>query len=381
MIIQTQEFKKVINKILIATEVDKKATANLELFTRNSKLYLNVSNSIDYYVAIKFTLAEHEDLHATVDAATFLSLINGLTAETFSLSVKDNTLFVKADKSKYKIALIYDNDKLMTLAPIALVNKTVSMPIANDILQSILNVNSKELLKTKNIDVSELQKLYYIDETGAFTFTTGACLNSFTLDKPVKMLLSDHIVKLFKLFDEDVQFSFGYDQLENNSIQTKVIFETSDVYVAAIITSDDNLIAKVQGPCLATKNYVKLSYSNHLVLSVSKVSAALNRIISFCKNTNKELNGLNIPATIVLHKDEIEIIDMLDNVETVTVENDSYVNDGYSMRVNLIDLKVIFDFCKEDYVTLNCGNHHSVVITRGQVSNLISELNTDSEED
>ena len=39
--------------------------------------------------------------------------------------------------------------KGMTLPFISIQNKTVEMNIANDILMSILNVNSKELLKTK----------------------------------------------------------------------------------------------------------------------------------------------------------------------------------------------------------------------------------------
>ena len=42
-----------------------------------------------------------------------------------------------------------------------------------------------------------IQRLYYMDERGAVTFTSGACINNFTLEKPVKILLNNKLVKLF----------------------------------------------------------------------------------------------------------------------------------------------------------------------------------------
>ena len=50
MIIKTKDFKEVATKILLAADLDTNA-ANLELVTRNSNLYLNVTNK-EYYVAV-----------------------------------------------------------------------------------------------------------------------------------------------------------------------------------------------------------------------------------------------------------------------------------------------------------------------------------------
>jgi hypothetical protein len=44
------------------------------------------------------------------------------------------------------------------------------------------------------------------------------------------------------------------------------------------------------------------------------------------------------------------------------------------MNINLFDIKLVLDSCKVDHITLNCGNHRSVVITRGTVANLIPEV-------
>ena len=375
MIIKTKEFKEAANKILLAANLDSSA-ANLELVVRNSSLYLNVTNK-EYYVAVKFPIETEETFRAVVDANLFLNLISGITTETFSLTLKDNTVLLSAGKSKYKVAMIYENENLMTLPVIAIQNKTVEMGISNDILMSILNVNSKELLKTKYLDVSELNKLYYIDETGCFTFTNGSCLNAFTLEKPVKLLLNDRIVRLFNLFKEDVQFSLGQDPLPNGNIQTKMVLETPDTYLAAVITCDDTLIAKVQHPCEATKRYLSENYDHKLVLDTAELTGAINRLMSFTKNSKNSTEKVNmayLPTAVKIENGELIIQDKFDNCEPVSIANESYSAGDYEMYVNLYDLKLVLDSCKADHITLNCGNHRSIVVTRGPVANLIPEV-------
>lgn len=372
MVLKTKELKEVASKILIATGIDKSA-ANLELTAQDTSLFLNVTNK-EYFCSVKYPLDEAVSLRAVVDAAQFLNLIAGLTTDTFELTVKDTYINIKANKSNYKLAMIFENDHLMELPAIIIQNKTVEMPISNDILQSILNVNGKEIEKAKNLDVNELQKLYYIDETGAFSFTTGACLNSFTLEKPVKLLLNDRIVKLFKLFKDDVQFSLGQDALPNGEVRTKVAFQTADTYVAAYVNCDNVLLSKIQGPCDATKRFISEKYDYSVVLSVTSLSAAISRLMLFTKNSIDKVNMAMVPATIEITADDFVITDTLGNTETVQVENGSFVTDTYSMKINLFDLKNVLGSCKNEHITVNCGNGRSVVINRGVINNLIPEL-------
>lgn len=367
MILKTEQFKEVASTILYAVGVDKTA-GNLELKVDGTTLFLNLTNN-EYYVSYKFPLETPEVFEATVEAALFLNLISNITVETFMLTIADRTVVIKAGKSTYKVPLIYDNAVLMTLPKITLTNVTVEMPISNDILQSILNVNSRELSKVKNLDVNELQRLYYIDETGCFTFTNGACLNSFTLEKPVKLLLNEQIVKLFKLFNEDVAFKFGHDS-DVSGVKTKVVFETSNIYVAAIINCDDLLINTVQGPCAAVKGFVSTTYSNHVVVSAADLSSAISRLILFTKNSG---NNKVVPATIVLKDNEIHINDLLQNEEVIAIENDSYIEEGYNFTINLVDLKLAVDSFKNEHITINCGNHRSVVISCGAINSLVPE--------
>lgn len=377
MILKTKTFQEAANKILVAVGLDRSA-ANLELAAKDTALYLRVTNR-EYYVAVKFDLEAPTDFRAVVDANLFLNLISGISTEEFELIINDTHVVVKAGKSSYKLAMIYENDQLMKL-PIIKLDKeqiTVDMPISQDILMSVLNVNGKEIQKAKKLDVNELQRYYYIDETGCFTFTTGACVNSFVLEKPIKLLLTDKVVKLFKLFDTDVWMSYGHLVNKDNSLQPIVVFQTENVYVASRLLNDETCISKIKAPCDAMKNLVKEAYDHNLVLSASDLSAAIGRLLVFYKNSSAKADLSFVPAAVEFTETELSISDLSgDNKEIITIENGSVTPGSYSMGVNLIDLKAVLDSCKNEHITMNCGNHKSIIINRGTISNVIAETRT-----
>lgn len=377
MILKTKAFQEAANKILLAVGVDKSA-ANLELAAKDNKLFLRVTNR-EFYAAIGFDLEEPTEFRAVVDATLFLNLISGINTEEFELTINDTNIAVKAGKSSYKLAMIYENDQLMKLPVIKLEpdQVTIDMPIAHDILMSILNVNGKEIQKAKRLDVNELQRYYYIDETGCFTFTTGACVNSFTLAKPIKLLLTDKVVKLFKLFNSDVWMSYGHQVNSDGSMQPIVVFQTENVYVASRLLNDETCIQKIKAPCDAMKKLVKENYDHNLVLSASELSAAIGRLLMFHKNSSAKADLSFVPATVDFSNTELTISDVSgDNKEVITIENGSTTPGGYSMGVNLIDLKSVLDSCKNEHITMNCGNKKSIIINRGTISNVIAETRT-----
>ena len=377
MILKTKTFQEAANKILVAVGLDRTA-ANLELAAKGNALYLRVTNR-EYYVAVKFDLQEPTDFRAVVDANLFLNLISGLNTEEFKLEIKDTHVVVKAGKSSYKLAMIYENDQLMKL-PIIKLDKdqiTVEMGIAQDILMSILNVNGKEIQKAKRLDVNELQRHYYIDETGCFTFTTGACVNSFTLEKAIKLLLTDKVVKLFKLFESDVWMSYGHQVGTDGSLQPIVVFQTEGVYVASRLLNDETCIQKIKAPCDAMKNLIKEAYDHTLVLSAIDLTAAINRLLMFHKNSSAKADLSFVPSLVEFTDTELTISDLSgDNKEIITIENGSTTPGNYSMGVNLIDLKSVLDSCKNEHITMNCGNRKSIIINRGTISNVIAETRT-----
>ena len=377
MILKTKTFQEAANKILVAVGLDR-AAANLELAAKDNALFLRVTNR-EYYAAVKFELEQATDFRAIVDANLFLNLISGINTEEFELTTKDTTVIVKAGKSSYKLAMIYENDQLMELPIIKLDPSeiTVNMPITHDIMMSILNVNGREIQKAKKLDVNELQRYYYIDETGCFTFTTGACVNAFTLEKPIKLLLTDKVVKLFKLFSSDVWMAYGHNVNADNSLQPVVVFQTDDVYVATRLLNDESCIHKIKAPCDAMKNLIKEVYDHNLVLSASDLSAAIARLLMFHKNSNTKADLSFVPANVTFSATDFTISDATgDNHEVITIENGSSTPGGYTMGVNLIDLKSVLDSCKNEHITMNCGNKKSIIINRGTISNVIAETRT-----
>ena len=381
MKLKTCDFQKTCSTVLLA--VDNKA-ANLEIWTDKitNELALVVSNK-EYYCKCTFPVSEVEQFHATVDANLFLDLIAGITSDEIDLALQNNTIIIKANKSTYKLPMIYENNVLLTLPEIVVTNPTVEMNISNDILSSIFNVNGKEIQKVsgKCIGANELNKLYYITETGCLTVTTCACLNEFTLEQPVRLLLTDQIIKLFKLFKTDVQFKLGYVELQPGLIQTRVSFKNDSVYVAAITSNTDHLLAKLVGPFEATKHYLQASYAYSVVLSAAALRSAVARLMTFMKRSNPAYNPVQVLGRVHISGDDFVISDpSSDNNETVTIENESIVSEDYEMVLNLVDLKTILDSCKMDHITLNCGDHRIVVISRGPVKNIISEGSMAEEE-
>lgn len=380
MILKTKAFQEAANKILLAVGIDR-AAGNLELAAKDNALFLRVTNR-EYYVAVKFDLEEPQNFRAVVDATLFLNLISGINTETFELTISSSNVIVKAGKSSYKIAMIYENDQLMELPIIKLdpSQVTVSMSIDHEILMSILNVNGKEIQKAQKLkkqDVHVLQRYYYLDEAGCFTFTTGACINAFTLEKPIKLLLTDKVVKLFRLFNSSAWLSYGHVANADGTLQPIVVFQTEEVYIAARLLNDDLQLQQIKAPCDAMKNLVNIAYDHNLVLSSSDLAAAVARLLMFHRNSSAKPDLAFVPASITFNSTELTITDDSgENSEVLNIENGSTTLGNYTMGVNLMDLKAVLDSCKNEHITINCGNHKSIVINRGTISNIIPETIT-----
>ena len=359
MILNLKEFQDVCKTILNAVDNSEISTDNetLELKTESNILYLNVTNN-EYYASVKFTLAHEEEFHATVNANLFLKLINTSTTETVELKIKDNYMYIKAN-GNYKLPLVFNNDKLLELPKIEIANKTVEMNIPGETLLSILEYNSKEL--SKNSAAHTVQKMYYVDQEGCFTFSTGACINNFTLEKPIKILLNNRLVKLFKLFKEDmVQFTLGFDALQNDIIQTKVKFETPKIKLTAILNCKDELINKV--PVAALRVRANKEYPYTVVINKAILNSAINRLSLF----NIAIGKFYFEGSNMYISDPND-----ENVEKVELTSSSEI--PYSMHLNLQSIKSVLDTCNEQYFNLSFGDNQSVVLSRANVKNVLPE--------
>lgn len=366
MILRTEQFRE--SCTVIKNAIDSKNVSlyneTLELKTSENKLTLSVTNR-EYRVDVDFPLEENQEFRASINAKLFLDLISRMTSDTISLTINDQFVCIKGN-GEYKLPIIYNNDQMLELPKINLDNITNTMSISSDILQSILTYNSKELLR--GVAVKPVQTYYYVDEEGAITFTSGACVNSFTLEKPIKMLLSEKVVKLFRLFKDisSVDFEMAQDLISDDLIQTKVRFKSNTVTLSAIL-ADCNLISTV--PVQAIRGMASKDYAYSVVVAREALSEALSRLMLF--NNDKNYGRLDFKS------DKLIITDWSsNNVEEIKVENSGAVN--YSALLNMNNLNLILTGCKDDYVTICFGDEKSICIRRPSISDIIPELKANS---
>lgn len=372
MILRIESLQEACKNILAAVDNNELSTITetLELVTKENFLYINVTNR-EYFAQVKIDINEEIDFHATVNATLFLKLISQITTDTVEIDIKDTYITVKANGT-YKIPLIFDGEKLLELPEIKIENPTNQFNISSSILKSILNYNSKELLK--GTISKPVQKLYYVDEQGAITFTNGACVNSFTLEQPIKLLFNNRLVKLFKLFnDENVKFTLGFDSISDDIIQTKVRFESSSIVLTAILSCDDSLLMSV--PVAAIRGRAHGEYPYSVNINKYDMLQTINRLLLFNSIGGSTKEVIKPYSTFEFGKDSVTIYDINKENKEIVNYNNSVIEceEGYIAILDLIELKMTLENCTEQYLNIHFGDHTAMVITRGQIANVVPE--------
>mgnify|MGYP004660736605 FL=1 len=369
LIIRIEEIQQACGKILAAVDSNSLSvlTETLQIKTENKKMYISVTNR-EYLAKVKIDIPEDVEFLATVNANLFLKLVSQITTDTIELSVVDSTLILKGN-GVYKLPLIFDGEKLLELPEIDIDNPTVEFDVDSNALLSLIQYNSKEL--TKGQPSHPMQKMYYVDEKGAITFIFGACVNSFTLEKPVKMLLNDRLVKLFKLFKgEKVHFTMGMDALTDDIIQTKVRFETPEVTITSILSCDDTMLKTF--PVDSIRGRANATYPHSIKVNKDQFLQTINRLLLF-SSANSAKDIIKPISEFKFEKDHVVVFDTRgENKEEVWYSN-STIEDSYDTYLDLNDLKVTLETCVDPYVTLEFGDTQAVVVTHGNIKNVIPE--------
>lgn len=365
MNIKLQEFQEACRSILEAVDEssDDATTEVLELTAKAGKMLLSVKSK-EYFVTVSLDTNSDEELHAVISASAFLKLISKITTDTVDLSVANNVLTVKGN-GNYKFPLIFDGDRLLELPRIVIDNVTNDFTIANDTLQDILKYNSKELQKSGI--KKPAQKMFYIDEQGALTYSAGACITEFTLDTPIRLLLSEKLVKLFKLFSDDtVAVTLGFTSVSQSLTQTKIKFKTSNVELTAITNNDSQLINSV--PAKVIRSMANSVYDYKVIFNKQDVLDALGRLSIFAKK-----DVVTLHTYLEITDSELIIYDTRkENNERVALEQ-SNLEDTYSCILNTNDFKITLESQKEEFVTMRFGNGRAIVFDRPKIKNILPE--------
>ena len=368
--LKTEELQKVCSKILSAVDSNglSEITETVELVLKNKDLFLQVTNR-EYFIKIKLSTNIEEDFHATVHAELFLKLISKFTTELITLEISDKSLIISGN-GKYELPLVYSGNEILKLPEITIKNVTNSFSISGSILNSISIYNSKQL--TMGNIVNPIQSLYYIDQEGAITFTTGACVNKFKLDNDVKLLLNSKLVKLFKLFrsTNSVEFTIGQDSVSQDLSQTKVKFKTSDIELTAILPMNDNAVSKM--PVTAIRERAFKDYDYTVVINRNELLQTINRLFIFSASSSsidRTFGIFEFNSSSVTIKDINKI-----NTETVKYSNEINITDTYINVLDFGDIKSILESSSDDYINISFGDNQAIVCSKDNIYNVIPEI-------
>lgn len=371
MILKTDSLKDLAQTILPAVESTDISSLpeTLELISDNGTLNFNVTNR-EYFLNVKLSVTSNESFHATINAILFLKLISQLTTETVDLSTDDTSLIIKSN-GVYKLALIFDGDKMLELPKIDIENIQETFSIEGNTLFSILKYNTKQI--STGILSRPVQKMYYVDSEGAITFTSGACVNCFSkpLEKSVSFLFNQRLVKLFKLFrNTNVEFTLGQSDQSNEFVQTKVSFKSDNIVLTAILNSDPSLLNSV--PVKAIRSRANFNYPYSVSINTNLLNDCISRMKLFVSQ-----DRAMIPYIKLLFKtDSILLSDLEErSFEKINYSNDDLLDmDDYTLVIDLNELQGVLDTCIESVITFSFGDSQALVISHGIIKNVIPEV-------
>lgn len=374
MIIRTEILQESCAKILNAVDsnVLSAVTETLEIKTENKQLSMSVTNR-EYFVKILFGDNIEDEIHATVNANLFLKLISKVTSETIEIYTDEKSLYVKCN-GDYKLPLIYDGDKLVELPVINIENVSETFDVDSTILHSIVNYNSKEL--GKGSISKPIQRLYYVDNEGAITFTTGACVNKFSIDMTSKLLLNDKLVKLFKLFkDTKVKVTVGHNKLSEDTVVTAVRFEAPNITIDAVLSCDDSMV--VSFPVSGIRGRADAVYPNTISINKELLMQAVERLNLF------NHSGMRADLSVSIVKLEFTSTNLVVadrngiNREEIPYTTPIEQEVDYSALIDSSDLTKTLASATNQIVTIGFGNEQAFVISEGLVKWVIPECQGD----
>ena len=366
MIIKTKDFQNSCKCILTAVDASSGNLVNdaLEVKAGDNKVILNVTNG-EYYASVSCQAGcSFGELDAVVDAKLFLSLVAKMTVADIELEIVGNVLVLKGN-GEYKLPMLATEDGMLKLDKIGVGEEISSFSIDTAILSSINKFNSKELLKSGVR--TNINKMFYVDETGCITFGSGACVNEFSLPSTLRILLTEKLVRLFGLFKtKDVGFTLGVVGMPNGSTQQRVRFKNDFAEVTAIVSSDAAMLDSV--PAKAIRALANKSCSGVVEVDCRELFETLSRLSLFAgKNATPY-------SKFVFDKDTITVYDTTgENKEVIKLVQQANIAEPYECTLNAQDLMLTLDGVEEQYVTVGFGDHRAVVVIRPKIKNVLAE--------
>ena len=375
MQIELKALKGLVKKLSAVVGIDSNASyVHIIGKPENNILLFELTNNV-FTTIFKFESDTVESFETSVDSKSFIDIINGLTGEFVDLDSSSGVLNIISAKSKYKLALIYEGDHLRYPAPFNFNNTPTHATISAEILQSIDDVNTKEILRVGESKIkSEAGSLYHLTNSGCFTSanTFGACLNSFILDSDVDLLINRQIVKLFKLFTSDVDLYYSLEMV-NSAYQSKICLKSDDLIVNSYLPAAEKVRAAIMRMTVTLRTFLSANYQCDFNVKAEDLIGAVTRLTTAIKHTSKyEFDSA--PLYFTFYGKILAISDENDNIEQVDIENNGIEIAGTKISLSVQALKLFLDSCNTETIRIKSDLNKMIILNFDNVSYFLSLL-------
>lgn len=364
MIFRTEELTDKLNIFSSTTDVqytkfDMNAST-LEIVAKGATLEFIIGNS-EYVQKISMpNLDPSSNFDVSIDSTTFFNLLNKTTTETIELSVVDKNLYFVGNGT-FIIPVIYVDSEMYHVTDIPVENVTISTTISYEILESIITYNAKQFERDMGVDA--IQKLYYLDNQGAITFSSGAVVCQFDLSEPIQLLLKPIVSKLFRNFklskSDSIKLEVGHRLVGN--LTYPVLHMQDDVYSLTIVCPLESLINNYPFAKIRERAFKDLGHE--AVVNISNLSDCLDRFRIF---TSGILFMEMTPIGIKIYSGS--------NEEVVLFENQISLNEPYKLSINLEYFYSVLKALPYKFMKLRFGDHVSLTTITQNIYHVIPEV-------
>lgn len=367
MKVNTQIFKKACQDISLA--VDKKGfsiySGALSINAASDELVYLSTTDREIYMSLGIPATDAANFKATIQTDKFFQLISKLTTDEINFEVDNLNLKIKAN-GEYKVPLLYSQDgTLLELPEIVLNNNTQTATLKSQVLKNILLNNSREVLVDK-MAASQPQSYYYLDNNCAMTYNTGVCYYNLQNKDDFKILLSQKVVNLFKIFsqeNEDVELNISVENDENNIEVIKGCFNFKNIVKITFYAPNNSIINKI--PLDRINKMVLVDYPATMKINKQTLLGAIDRSMIFAE-TDFCYGILDFNQVLTLKSYDgtsKEVVTPEESTDQIT----------YSLAINLKRLRLAI-VNSGDELYISYGDDRTLKVKSGDVIDIIPRV-------
>lgn len=287
----------------------------------------------------------------TVSAETFINMLLSMTSEAINIFIEEENgsknVVVKGDGT-----FVFATVEGITVPNIHMKQEAEERILTTEQIRNILTFNKSVVDSEYALDIK--QKQYYFTKDNCFTFSSGACSTPLNFEDDFDLILSNDVINLFKIFNDNVDKVFitiGYDDED----QKIIIANCDDISFITHVAITDSLKDII--PINAIRERLEKEYDTYFDISVKSFLSTLNRI----KLINKE-QGLPV-VLIKVNSDSIEVSDVNEASAKEIVSCTGAFDEEYSMKLELNQLYNIINSYSTDTIRIAYGDNTAILIT------------------